>query len=162
MVEVSTQQLADREAIKEVKARYCRLLDTKQWAQWRLVFADDARFESSREWDDPDEFVADVAGRLGDALTVHQVHTPEIAFTSPDSARVMWAMFDQVERPDDGADRKGTTGYGHYEEEYRRVNGEWKISFLRLTRLRIDALRGEPSTPLLHQRRHSPDWLTTA
>ncbi|WP_285313458.1 hypothetical protein [Pseudarthrobacter sp. fls2-241-R2A-168] len=28
-------------------------------------------------------------------------------------------------------------GYGGYEEEYRRMNGEWKISFMRLARLHL-------------------------
>jgi hypothetical protein len=33
--------LVDVEAIKQLKARYCRYLDTKDWNQWRTVFADD-------------------------------------------------------------------------------------------------------------------------
>ena len=28
----------DIEEIKQLKARYCRLLDTKDWASWRSVF----------------------------------------------------------------------------------------------------------------------------
>jgi len=33
--------LAEIEAIKQLKARYFRLLDTKQWDAWREVFSDD-------------------------------------------------------------------------------------------------------------------------
>ena len=29
------------EAIKQLKARYCRYLDTKDWTAWRGIFADD-------------------------------------------------------------------------------------------------------------------------
>ena len=29
------------EAIKQLKARYCRYLDTKQWDDWRTLFTDD-------------------------------------------------------------------------------------------------------------------------
>lgn len=29
------------EAIKRLKARYCRYLDTKDWAAWRALFTDD-------------------------------------------------------------------------------------------------------------------------
>src|SRR3984893_7275626 len=29
------------ESIKQLKARYCRLLDTKDWEAWRRIFADD-------------------------------------------------------------------------------------------------------------------------
>lgn len=42
--------------------------------------------------------------------------------------------------PKETPGRPGFWGYGHYEEEYRQVDGAWKFSFLRLTRLRIDAL----------------------
>lgn len=160
MSKVTLQHLADREAIREVKARYCRLIDTKQWEQWRLVFADDARIErASRDWTDADGLVADIARRFADAVTVHQVSSPEIVFSGPDSAQVIWAMFDQIERVVDG-DRTGMVGYGHYEETYRRVDGEWKIAFLRLARLRADSLSGAPPVPLPGQLRHSPSWLT--
>jgi hypothetical protein len=95
---------------------------------------------------------------------------PEIAFTGPDSARVIWAMHDLVELPEgfggfghyEAAERsRGFAGYGHYEEEYRRVGAEWKISFMRLTRLRVDALTGEPgpSMEIPDDRRPSLDWL---
>jgi hypothetical protein len=156
------RRLLDREAIKETKARYFRYIDTKQWDKWRTVFTDDARFESSKDWDNPDEFVRDVSTALREASTVHQGHMPEITFTGPDTARVLWAMFDLVEQPALQDGRRGIVGFGHYEEEYRRVGDEWKISFLRLTRLRVDPLLGEhPPTDAI-ERRHSPDWLTRA
>jgi len=31
----------DLEAIKQLRARYCRLLDTKDWEGWRDVFTED-------------------------------------------------------------------------------------------------------------------------
>ena len=33
--------LLEIEAIKQLKARYCRYLDTKDWQAWRSIFADD-------------------------------------------------------------------------------------------------------------------------
>jgi hypothetical protein len=33
--------LYEIEAIKQLKARYCRYLDTKDWEAWRTIFADD-------------------------------------------------------------------------------------------------------------------------
>jgi hypothetical protein len=154
------RQLLDREAIKETKARYFRFIDTKQWERWRTVFTDDARFESSKVWDDPDSFVRDVSTSLAPTRTIHHGHMPEITFTGPDTARVIWAMFDIVEQPQVSDGQRGIIGYGHYEEEYRRVGDEWKISFLRLTRLRVDALTGEhpPTHPI--ERAHSPAWLS--
>jgi hypothetical protein len=85
---------------------------------------------------------------------------PEIVFVGPDTARAIWAMYDFVEQPAVSDGQHGIVGYGHYEEEYQRVDGEWKISFLRLTRLRVDALTGE--YPVTHpvKRVHSPAWLS--
>ena len=159
-----TQELLAREAIKETKARYFRCMDTKQWQQMRAVFTDDARIESSKVWESADSFIADLSQALAGARTVHHGHMPEIAFAGPDTARVIWAMFDYVEwepgAPGVPEHQRAIHGYGHYEEEYRRIGDEWKIAFLRLTRLRIDELVDEPGVGEV-QRTHSPDWLAT-
>jgi hypothetical protein len=156
----SVQQLLDREAIKQTKARYFRCIDTKQWDVWRTVFTDDCHFESSKEWDNPDDFVRDVSAALIAARTVHHGHMPEITFTSADTARVIWAMHDYVTFPEPRSGSWGIKGYGHYEEEYRRVGDGWKISFLRLTRVREDPILDPPPRPNPDQRTHAPDWLT--
>lgn len=36
------------EAIKQLKARYCRYLDTKRWDDWRTLFTDDFLSDTSR------------------------------------------------------------------------------------------------------------------
>jgi hypothetical protein len=157
-------QLIDLEAIKQLKARYFRYMDTKQWDKWRLLFADDCRFEASRIWHDPDEWVRDLSASLQEMTTVHHGHMPEIRFTGADTARGIWAMVDHLEW--DRADRPethGLLGYGHYEDEYRRIGGEWKISFLRLTRLRADELVDERPTPTRTTwQPRSEDWLSGA
>ncbi|MBW2381092.1 MAG: nuclear transport factor 2 family protein [Deltaproteobacteria bacterium] len=62
----------------------------------------------------------------------------EIELLSPTEARGIWAMFDYVEfKPS-----RGIRGYGHYHEEYRKENGKWLISTLKLTRLRVDPIVG--------------------
>lgn len=127
-------------AIMRLKARYFRLMDTKQWAQYRQLFTDHMvfYFESAEApaATSADEFVAHVRGRLETAVSVHQGHMPEIELTSADSARGVWAMFDWVDDPDH---HRAFQGYGHYHEEYRRGDdAQWRISQLRLTRLRVD------------------------
>ena len=39
--------LLEIEAIKQLKARYCRLLDTKDWQGWRDLFSDDFLSDTS-------------------------------------------------------------------------------------------------------------------
>ena len=38
-------------------------------------------------------------------------------------------------------------GYGHYREEYKREDGEWRIARTRLERLRVDSLGALPGLP---------------
>jgi hypothetical protein len=56
---------------------------------------------------------------------------------------------------------RGFIGTGHNEEEYTKVDGEWKISRLRLTRLFLEPIVGEriPQFPASSPRQ-DPSWLT--
>jgi uncharacterized protein (TIGR02246 family) len=137
------QRLLDIEDIKQLKARYFRSIDRKEWDAFGEVFARDAVLEVP-EVDSVTSgrgaIVAFVSSALTGALTVHHGHMPEIERTGPDTARGTWAMFDYVEWPSPGGDRVGLHGYGHYIEEYVREDGAWRISRSRLERLRVDAL----------------------
>jgi hypothetical protein len=143
-------ELLDIEAIKQLKARYFRLMDLKQWDDWGMVFASDCVMEvpeaemvnTGRE-----EIVANVSGALVGARTCHHGHMPEIEITGPGSARGIWAMFDYVEWEAQDGTRIGLQGYGHYREEYTREDGEWRIARTRLERLRVDSLGGLPALP---------------
>lgn len=159
---------SDREAIGQLKARYCRYIDTKQWDCLPALFTDDAVFEglgSAPDGAGVAQFVAGLRGRLATALTVHHCHMPELQAIGPDSVRGIWAMMDYLQWPEpihlrEIGQARGFTGYGHYEEEYRRVNGIWKIAFLRLTRLRVDPLMPAPPLPdTARLRAHAPGWL---
>ena len=141
-----TDSLMEIEAIKQLKARYCRLLDTKDWLAWRELFTDDFRSDtrpvSGRLIEGGDAFVAYVSGLLGRAnlATVHQVHAPEIELTSATTAHGVWALEDLLRF------LPGLTvrGFGHYDETYRKQDGQWRIATSTLTRLREDL-----QTPLL-------------
>jgi uncharacterized protein (TIGR02246 family) len=128
----------DIEAIKQLKARYFRLMDTKDWDGMRQVFADDVFVDTTdaggRVVEGADEFVAGLRKILADVVTVHHGHMPEIALTSPTTATGIWAMEDWL-RWGEGNDMHGA---GHYHEEYEKVDGRWKIKKMTLTRLRVD------------------------
>jgi hypothetical protein len=141
----TVQALLDIEEIKQLKARYFRLMDTKAWDEWGEVFATDALMEVPEAQlviNGRAEIVAMVSGALAEARSAHHGHMPEIELTGPDTARGIWAMFDFVEwpAPDGAAVGAGLHGYGHYHEEYVREEGRWRIATLRLDRLRIDPL----------------------
>jgi hypothetical protein len=130
--------LLEIEAIKQLKARYCRLLDTKDWQAWRALFADDFLSDTSKAGGKvirgADEFVAFTRKGLRSQATVHQVHAPEIELTSPTTARGVWALEDVV-RFGPGVNLRG---YGHYTETYEKVDGQWVFTSSALTRLRED------------------------
>lgn len=132
----------DLEAIKQLKARYFRLMDTKQWPAFGALFTADAVMQTTPNPDERfvgrDEIVAKVSFHLKDAVTVHHGHTPEIEVDG-DSATGIWAMDDYVELP-----QLVLRGSGHYHEQYRRQEGRWCIASCRLTRLRLDI---EPKQP---------------
>jgi uncharacterized protein (TIGR02246 family) len=127
----------DVEAIKRLKARYFRFMDTKQWEQWADVFTEDATVMASPDPDETfrgrDEIVRKVSAALRGGTTVHHGHMPEIELTGPDTATGIWAMYDYVDLP-----QLVLHGWGHYHEEYARQDGRWRIRRLRLTRLRLD------------------------
>ena len=132
------------EELKQLKARYFRCIDTKQWDEWGDVFTLDAELsvpDAGMSASGRDEIVASVSALLEGTRTVHHGHMPELELTGPDTARGVWAMFDYVEWPtrEDGS-RNGLHGYGHYHEEYRREDGTWRIARSRLERLRTDFL----------------------
>ena len=130
--------LLEIESIKQLKARYCRHLDTKDWASWRSLFTDDFRSDTSKAGGKvivgADPFVAFTRKSLGDRATVHQVHAPEIDVTSPTTAQAVWALEDVVRL----APGVNLRGYGHYTETYTKVDGRWLIAESTLTRLRED------------------------
>jgi uncharacterized protein (TIGR02246 family) len=140
----SLRRLLDLEAIKQLKARYFRTLDRQDWDGFGAVFARDAVLEvpeTGKVRRGRDEIVSSVSKALAGAQTVHHGHMPEIELTGPDTARGVWAMADYVEWPAAASgERFGLQGYGHYEEEYVREDGEWRIARARLVRLRVDPL----------------------
>jgi len=133
-IEDEVQRLADIEAIKQLRGRYSRAIDTKDWDLFGASLAEDARISTDGGINDGrDAFVAAVSRALANATTMHHQHTPEIEITGPNAASGTWAMNDIV--------HLGTfvlRGFGHYSEEYVRTSEGWKIKSSTLTRVRVD------------------------
>ena len=128
----------DVEAIKRLKARYFRTMDTKDWAAMREVFTDDPEMDTTEAGgamtSGADRFVAFLREAIGAVITVHHGHMPEIELTSATTATGVWAMEDMLRWPDG----REMHGYGHYHETYEKVGGAWRIKSSKLTRLRTD------------------------
>lgn len=133
-VEDEIQRLVDIEAIKHLRGRYSRAVDTKQWDVYAASLTEDAVLTADSGVNEGrDSIVAVVSGALATATTVHHQHTPEIEITGPDTATGIWAMQDVVQI--------GTfvlRGFGHYHEEYVRTPEGWKIQRSTLTRVLIE------------------------
>ena len=141
------QRLIDLEAIKQLKARYLRLMDLKRWDEWRTVFTTDCVMEVpevNTVYRGREGIVSRVSAVLAGTRTCHHAHMPEIEFTGEGTALGTWAMFDYVEWPKQDGVRVGFQGYGHYREQYVRNDDEWRIARTRLERLRLDSLGAIP------------------
>jgi hypothetical protein len=156
-----TEKLEAVEEIKRLRARYFRFVDTKDWDGLRGLFAPDARIDLSYAQTPTDhllrpvaidgapqpinpqavfgvdEFVATAKSSLGEAVSVHHGHMPEIEVTGEDSATGVWAMEDMIRWPETYVVRR-LHGFGHYRETYVRLAQGWRIQTMQLTRLRND------------------------
>jgi len=126
------------DAIRRLKARYFRLMDTKDWVGMRELFTDDVVIDTSESGGEvargADEFMAFLREALGDAVTVHHGHMPEIDVTSETTATGIWALNDIII----WSSGMRLDGYGHYHETYEKSDGEWRIKSSKLTRLHTD------------------------
>lgn len=131
----AVQRLVDLEAIKVLKARYLRLLDSKQWAELPALFTEDAvvTLSSGRELRGAQGIVDSLAKGLANKQSEHHGHMPEIAFIGPDKASGIWALYEYQLLPD-AAHEPPKIAFGYYHDEYERTGEDWKISSMRVVR----------------------------
>lgn len=144
------EQLLAFEEIRRLKARYFRALDLKEWDRYGELFTAPTVIDFSDQpelWGhgpedqrpDPADWIftdgkacADAIEPLFDGvITTHHGHDPEIEITGETTAAGIWSLYDRLEFPEEIFH-----GFGHYRDEYEKVDGTWLISKLVLTRLR--------------------------
>jgi ketosteroid isomerase-like protein len=143
--QVTAQMLWDIEQIKQLKARYFRLLDAKDWDAFAELFTDDCEHHLPSESPKPivrnEEYFADLKVQLGRGVTTHHGHMPEITLLGDREAEGIWAMFDYVQVEPRTGSPVNIQGYGHYYETYRKGDdGAWRISSKRNVRQRLDVV----------------------
>ncbi len=128
----------DLESIRQLKARYFRFMDTKDWEGLASVFTSDVHIDMVSEGggvtDSVEDYLPFLISQIGEVTTVHHGHMSEIEFDGPDRAHGIWAMEDELWWPD-GSPLRHLHGYGHYHEQYRLEPQGWRISSMTLTRL---------------------------
>jgi SnoaL-like domain len=143
------------EEIKQLKARYFRELDTKNWDGLNSVFAADAVFDlravnsvrqpltgelsppeggEDRVFRGRTAIVEMIRNAVESLITVHHGHTPEIEVLSETTARGIVPMEDVLRLP---SGELLLNGFGHYHETYQKFDAGWQIKTSRLTRLFI-------------------------
>jgi SnoaL-like domain len=109
------------EQIKQLKARYCLLLDAQEWTSLAALFTPDARFSvGSGDYTSTAAFIENLEASLSGESHVHTAHMPIIELVSADSARGLWSFSNR-------------DALGHYQDEYVRVDGRWLISAMTMT-----------------------------
>jgi hypothetical protein len=128
----------DIESIRQLKARYFRMMDTKDWDGLAAVFADDVEIDMTGEGGGVTHGVAEylpfLRQHIETVVTVHHGHMPEIELTSPTTATAIWAMEDELWWPEGGPIRH-LHGYGHYHETYEKTPAGWRIKTMTISRL---------------------------
>ena len=128
---MNPHEFADIEAVKRVKYRYLRALDTKRWDDFSDTLADDVIGDYGSSVGEEHHFTNRVdlvnymRKSLGPAvITEHRVGHPEITVTG-DKASGTWYLQDRVIVADFNF---MLIGAAFYHDTYRRTDDGWKIS----------------------------------
>ena len=124
------EDLLDIHAIQQLKHRYLRCLDQKDWATLRTCFADDAQASyggGAKELSGAEAIMAFLTESMGSEgmLTSHRCTQPEIDLVGPGEATGIWALEDVVIHQDFGVTIHGAS---FYEDRYVKVDGTWRIA----------------------------------
>ena len=129
------------EEVRILRSRYFRYLDTQQWDAFGALFRDDCVMDFPFDSFTPDPGGPAIAAAVADVLTggasVHRGFQHEIEVLDSDHARGIWAMSDLLVLPpgDPASSSTVVRGFGHYVDEYRRVDGGWLFSHVELHRI---------------------------
>ena len=123
----SEHEALDKIEIWELRSAYCRAIDREEYERYTDIFTEDVVVEYPRDSLEGREAVYEYWRDLVDyEESYHTVQMPEIVVDG-DRATGMWYMLVFYVAPN------LTQGYvmGTYEDEYERVDGDWKIAYLK-------------------------------
>ncbi len=127
---MTPEDLVEIHAIEQLKYRYVRFLDLKEWDEIERLFVPDATASyggGAYTYADRAGIMAFLRESMASTamLTSHKVHHPEIELTGPDTATGIWALEDVVVHGDYGITIQGAA---FYNDRYVKVDGDWRIA----------------------------------
>jgi hypothetical protein len=124
--------IGDVEAIKQVKYRYLRALDTKHWDDFADTLTEDIKGDygpsigKELHFTNRSDLVNYMQSSLpANVITEHRVTHPEIILGGDDEATGSWYLQDRVIVADFNF---MLIGAAFYRDRYRRTTDGWKIS----------------------------------
>jgi len=130
-------------SIQNVMSLYCRCIDTKKWKEFQELFIENATmiFQDEEgkhlyEFDGPEPLATSAEEAIGQALTLHHLHNPEINLLNESEATGIWSMEDRFYSPTN-APHPFFHGAGYYHVRFVHLANRWHISELVLVRLRL-------------------------
>lgn len=125
------------ELIKQLKARYFRMLDTGDFAGLQGLFTANAgihyrspTYDHKRDgWEDIEAFFRESFTQR--KFGIHNGHHPEITVDG-DAATGLWYLHDKFVSLDDNVNIEGSA---IYKDQYVKEGGEWKIAYSEYDRL---------------------------
>ena len=145
------EKLLAIEEIRQLRPKYFRVIDAKQFDELEEIFTPDAVFDSREAVADPikgqypgfpvspvsvgrEAVVQGIIAGMPEALqSCHMGHTGEIEILSDTTAKGVIPFSDRLIIPGVLA----TTGYGYYFDEYEKIDGKWRIKSAVLKRKRV-------------------------
>lgn len=120
------------DAIKRVKYRYLRALDTRKWDAFAATLTDDivaeygASVGKEHRFTDRGSLLDYMRSALRpNVISEHRVTNPEITLEGPDTASGIWYLQDRVIVADHNF---MLIGAAFYHDRYRRTADGWKIA----------------------------------
>lgn len=120
-------------AVHQTKAKYCRLVDTKQWAALDQVTVPDLAFKMmqngavSASFSDRASWTSHFSEFFKGKQCHHLIGGAEYEEIGPDEVKAIFAI--QFYVADEGMTPKfRQTGGAHYHDVYKRVNGTWLLA----------------------------------
>ena len=145
------EKLLAIEEIRQLRPKYFRVIDAKQFDELEEIFTPDAVFDSREAVADPmkgqypgfpvspvsvgrEAVVQGIIAGMPEALqSCHMGHTGEIEILSDTTAKGVIPFSDRLIIPGVLA----TAGYGYYFDEYEKIDGKWRIKSAVLKRKRV-------------------------